>query len=138
MNAAAGRTTEAEPQPESRFTVLCRNELSTQPGPRVILSVASIDGSRAHRPITVSAARGAGERSVMNPHAALWLICLLSPLQIAERPACGGEPAHRVSPANRPPRKVIVGTVIFGPYGRYAGLENRLAELSGLVDAMAS
>jgi predicted amidohydrolase len=42
-----------------------------------------------------------------------------------------------VTRADRPPRKVVVGTVIFGPYGKYNGLEERLKELSGFVDAMA-
>src|SRR5262249_22917415 len=39
--------------------------------------------------------------------------------------------------ADRPPRKVIVGTVIYGPYGKYPGLEERLKVLSGLVESMA-
>ena len=30
-----------------------------------------------------------------------------------------------------------MGTVIFGPYGKYPGLDERLKVLSGLVDAMA-
>ena len=52
-------------------------------------------------------------------------------------PARGGEPSRPASKADRPPRKVVVGTVIFGPYGKYPGLEERLKVLSGLVDAMA-
>src|SRR5262249_55411174 len=49
-------------------------------------------------------------------------------------------PEHRTprSKADRPPRKVLVGTVIFGPYGKYPGLDERLKVLSGLVDAMAA
>jgi predicted amidohydrolase len=33
---------------------------------------------------------------------------------------------------------VIVGTVIFGPYGTYSGLDQRMKDLGGLVDAMAA
>ena len=47
-----------------------------------------------------------------------------------------GRVANR-SKADRPPRKVIVGTTIFGPYGKYPGLKERLDELGGLVDDMA-
>src|SRR5262249_25023563 len=36
-----------------------------------------------------------------------------------------------------PPRKVVVGTAIFGPYGKYPGLEARLEVLGGLVGEMA-
>lgn len=42
------------------------------------------------------------------------------------------------SRADTPPRKVLVGTAIFGPYGDYPGLDPRLNELAGLVDSMAS
>jgi predicted amidohydrolase len=55
--------------------------------------------------------------------------------------AAAGEPstpASARSSANQPPRKVLVGTVIFGPYGRYEGLGQRMKELSGLVDSMAA
>jgi predicted amidohydrolase len=53
-----------------------------------------------------------------------------------------GEPAGTPragskSKADRPPRKVVVGTVIFGPYGKYPGLDERLKVLSGLVESMA-
>jgi predicted amidohydrolase len=41
------------------------------------------------------------------------------------------------SRADRPPRKVVVGTVIYGPYGAYPGLDERLRALGGLIDAMA-
>lgn len=47
-------------------------------------------------------------------------------------------PSARTGPkADTPPRKVVVGTAIFGPYGRYPGLEERMRVLSGLVDEMA-
>jgi len=36
------------------------------------------------------------------------------------------------------PRKHVVGTTIFGPYGRHPGLEERLDELGALIDAMAA
>jgi predicted amidohydrolase len=45
----------------------------------------------------------------------------------------------RIGPkAERPPRKVVVGTALFGPYGKYAGLEPRLKELGDLIDQMAA
>jgi predicted amidohydrolase len=53
----------------------------------------------------------------------------------------GEEPpasSHPATKADRPPRKVVVGTVIFGPYGKYNGLEERIKELSDFVDAMAA
>jgi predicted amidohydrolase len=44
----------------------------------------------------------------------------------------------RVGPrAERPPRKVVVGTALFGPHGKYPGLDSRLKELGGLIDEMA-
>src|SRR3954453_14463141 len=39
--------------------------------------------------------------------------------------------------ADRPPRKVVVGPAIFGPYGKYPGLDERLKVLGGLIDEMA-
>jgi predicted amidohydrolase len=53
----------------------------------------------------------------------------------------GSEPTERArttSRAERPPRKVVVGTAIYGPYGKYPGLDERLRELCGLVDEMAA
>ncbi len=41
------------------------------------------------------------------------------------------------SKVDRPPSKVVVGTVIYGPYGKYPGLAERLKTLVGLVDDMA-
>lgn len=52
----------------------------------------------------------------------------------------GAEPEPAGNPqskADRPPRKVVVGTTIFGPYGQYPGLSERLKVLGGLVDEMA-
>jgi predicted amidohydrolase len=65
----------------------------------------------------------------------------LAAVLMTVRPTRGGEPPASSWPAtkaDRPPRKVIVGTIIFGPYGKYAGLDQRLKELSGFVDAMAA
>ena len=41
------------------------------------------------------------------------------------------------SKADRPPRKVIVGTAVFSPGGDHPGLEARLEALGGLIDEMA-
>jgi predicted amidohydrolase len=74
----------------------------------------------------------------MNRHPRLWLIGVPA-LLIAARSTHGVQPSappHPASKADRAPRKVIVGTVIFGPYGTYNGLDQRMKELSGLVEAM--
>ena len=42
------------------------------------------------------------------------------------------------STADRPPRKVIVGTAMQAFWGKYPGLDKRLDQLSGLVDQMAA
>jgi predicted amidohydrolase len=61
-----------------------------------------------------------------------WLGCLV---------ACASDggpvPGQNRSTAASPPRKVVIGTAIYGPYGKYPGLEPRLKELSGIVDEMA-
>src|SRR5687767_3699201 len=49
-----------------------------------------------------------------------------------------GPPGGGPSRAARPPRKVVVGTAIFGPYGTYPGLDERLRVLGDLIDEMAS
>lgn len=46
-------------------------------------------------------------------------------------------PSPKRSKADRLPRKVVVGTTIFGRYGTYEGLEARLKALSGLIETMA-
>ncbi len=61
-------------------------------------------------------------------------VLVSSGLVRAGEPSASSRPATR---AARPPRKVVVGTVIFGPYNTYNGLEDRMKELSGFVDAMA-
>ena len=43
-----------------------------------------------------------------------------------------------MSPYPDTPRKIVVGTTIFGPYGYYPGLAKRLEELSVIIDAMAA
>ncbi len=48
-----------------------------------------------------------------------------------------GPPGGRPPKADQPPRKVVVGTAIFAPYGKYSGLDERLAVLGGLIDEMA-
>ncbi len=45
-------------------------------------------------------------------------------------------PTHE-SKADRPPRKVVVGTTTYGPYGKYPGLEGRAGVLGEMVDEMA-
>ena len=40
------------------------------------------------------------------------------------------------STSNRPPRKVIVGTVMQSFWGPYPGLSNRLEQLAKIVDQM--
>ncbi len=60
-------------------------------------------------------------------------------LAITVAPVLGGDeaPSATASKIDRSPRKVVVGTAIFGPYGRYPGLEERLKVLTGLIDTMA-
>src|SRR5262245_16093386 len=65
--------------------------------------------------------------------------CLLAGMGTTARGAdpagsAGGVPKSK---ADRPTRKVVVGTVVYGPYGPYPGLGERLKVLGGLVDAMA-
>ena len=65
----------------------------------------------------------------------------LSAVVIVGGSVTAAEPSATVRPAakaDRPPRKVIVGTVIFGPYGKYNGREERMKELTGFIDAMAA
>jgi predicted amidohydrolase len=46
--------------------------------------------------------------------------------------------AQPPSKADTPPRKVVVATSIYGPYGDYPGLEKRIEQLTDLVDRMAA
>lgn len=52
-------------------------------------------------------------------------------------PAAVEEPRLN-STAEQPPRKVIIGSVVHPFWGKYPGLQNRLAQLAGLVDQMAA
>jgi predicted amidohydrolase len=52
------------------------------------------------------------------------------------RPSTAGGPS--MSPADQKPRKVVVGTSMFGPYGQWPGLGKRLDELGEIIDAMAA
>ena len=63
----------------------------------------------------------------------LWLSCVVVNANAGE-PVAG----QYGSKADRPPRKVIVGTTVFGPFGKYPGLAERLDELCGVVDEMAA
>ena len=45
---------------------------------------------------------------------------------------------HAKSTSNDPPRKVIVGTAMQAFWGQYPGLQNRLAQLTSIVDEMAN
>src|SRR5204863_7769094 len=49
-----------------------------------------------------------------------------------------GRAAKIKTTSNRPPRKVIVGTVMQSFWGQYPGLHNRLDQLAGIVDQMAA
>lgn len=62
--------------------------------------------------------------------AAILTLCLFA---VAEEPV----PSNPGARAEYPPRKVVVATIIFGPYGKYPGLDARLKELSGLINQMA-
>ncbi len=64
----------------------------------------------------------------------LLLSALLAPLISLAR--AGG--ADIGPQAEKPPRKVVIGTAIFSPGGAYPGLDARLGELARLVDEMAS
>jgi predicted amidohydrolase len=66
------------------------------------------------------------------------LVCLAGTAMVADSQAGPPPPGDPVSKADRPPRKVVVGTVIFGPYGKYPGLDERLEVLGRLIDEMAS
>jgi predicted amidohydrolase len=79
-------------------------------------------------------------------HRRLALIALLAatlvsapPAKAADEPSTRDERARavKVRPADRPPRKVVIGTAIYGPYGAYPGLETRLSVLADLIDQMA-
>lgn len=61
-------------------------------------------------------------------------VCLTFACVRADEPS-RAKPAEK---ANRPPRKVVVGTAVYGPYGKYPGVDERMKVLSGIVDEMAA
>jgi predicted amidohydrolase len=61
----------------------------------------------------------------------------LTAVQTAPVLAAGASVKTR-STSNRPPGKVIVGTVMQSFWGKYPGLQNRLDQLTGIVDQMAA
>lgn len=65
---------------------------------------------------------------------------ILSAASLAMNPALAEAPPASVvaARAERPPRKVVVGSTISFPGGKYPGRAERTEELIGLVDAMAS
>jgi predicted amidohydrolase len=63
------------------------------------------------------------------------MVCLATLMMVGQSQA--DPPRGRPSKAGNPPRKVVVGTAIFGPYGKYSGLDHRLRVLGGLIDEMA-
>jgi hypothetical protein len=63
------------------------------------------------------------------------MVCLATAMMAGQSQA--DPPGGRRSKAGTPPRKVVVGTAIFGPYGKYPGLADRLRVLGGLIDEMA-
>ena len=52
------------------------------------------------------------------------MVCLAGSVMVGQSQAA--PPGERRSKAGNPPRKVVVGTAIFGPYGKYPGLDERL------------
>ena len=73
----------------------------------------------------------------MDRRAFLATMSSLAALEAAPVLAAAGKATDR-STSNRPPRKVIVGTVIQAFWGRYPGLDNRLDQLAGIVDQMSA
>ena len=73
----------------------------------------------------------------MNRRTFLATMSSLAAFEAAPVLAAGGN-ARRPSTSNRPPRKVIVGTVMQAFWGQYPGLQNRLDQLAGIVDQMAA
>ena len=58
---------------------------------------------------------------------------------LAAAPAPAADRGTRVNTtSNRPPRKVVVGTVMQSFWGQYPGLHKRLEQLAGIVDQMAA
>src|SRR6266568_4836966 len=73
----------------------------------------------------------------MNRRTFLAAISSLAALEPAPVLAAGGNATDRRT-FSRPPRKVIVGTVMQSFWGQYPGLDNCLDQLAGIVDQMAA
>ena len=73
----------------------------------------------------------------MNRRTFLATMSSLAALEAAPVLAAGRNAKAR-STSNSPPRKVIVGTVMQSFWGQYPGLDNRLDQLTGIVDQMAA
>ncbi len=72
----------------------------------------------------------------------LYCLIALAAYPVVETTSRAQQTTDQSSPSSKskddhPPRKVVVGTIIYGPYGKYPGLDDRLKVLSGLIDAMA-
>src|SRR6185295_4619319 len=76
-------------------------------------------------------------KQTMNRRTFLAAMSSLAALEAAPVLAAGGNAKGR-STSSRPPRKVIVGTVMQSFWGPYPGLSNRLEQLAGIVDQMAA
>jgi beta-ureidopropionase len=73
----------------------------------------------------------------MNRRTFLTTMSSLAALQATPVRAANSNVKNR-STSNRPPRKVIVGTVMQSFWGKYPGLQQRLDQLAGIVDQMAA
>jgi predicted amidohydrolase len=76
-------------------------------------------------------------RNIMNRRTILTTLSTLAVLLCALA-LKGSIESQAKSTSNQPPRKVIVGTVMQSFWGEYPGLPQRLDQLAGLVDGMAS
>jgi len=73
----------------------------------------------------------------MNRRTFLATLSSLAALEAVPVLAARGSTKGR-STSNRPPRKVIVGTIMQSFWGQYPGLPSRLDQLAGIVDQMAA
>jgi len=73
----------------------------------------------------------------MNRRTFLATLSSLAALEAVPALAARGSTKGR-STSNRPPRKVIVGTIMQSFWGQYPGLPSRLDQLAGIVDQMAA
>ncbi|MBI4626219.1 MAG: carbon-nitrogen hydrolase family protein [Verrucomicrobia bacterium] len=73
----------------------------------------------------------------MNRRKFLAAVGSLAALDASAALAAGGEVKTKTT-SNRPPRKVVVGTVMQAFWGQHPGLSKRLEQLAGIVDQMAA